>query len=41
MNPRERIRMIMLIGKLKGNPEFADKIAVKDTSYFRKQSRKK
>ncbi len=41
MDPRERIRTIILIEKMKDNPEYAEKIIVKDTSHFKKTSKDK
>lgn len=35
-----RIRTILLIEKIKENPEFARKIVVKDNSYFRSKQSK-
>ena len=36
-----RIRMILLIKKIKENPEFAEEIDVKDVSYFRRKQKRR
>ncbi len=38
MDTKTRIKTILLLEKIKANPMFADKIKVKDTSYYRKKS---
>ncbi len=40
MGPKERIRMILLIEKIRKNTEFAKKITVEDSSHFKEETEK-
>ncbi len=40
MDPVTRIKIIMLIERIKKNPEYADRITVENVSYFRKKNSK-
>ena len=39
MDTRIRIRTILLIEKIKAEPVYADKISVRNTSYYRKDKK--
>ena len=39
MDTRIRIKTILLLEKIKSDPLYADKISVKDTSYYRKNKK--
>ncbi len=41
MDPRTRIKTILLIGKIKADPEYAKTIEVTDSSHFRDKQKDK